>query len=121
MDSLLPLLNGKPVQSDIDIGISYKDLDDSLLALNTYLLSSGYLTINNSYDDFYELMIPNKEIKQVFEREIRTRYLKKEQIPLIIQLKRAFNEGDEKTLENIIREYLLSSFSYFEMKNERLR
>ncbi len=119
LDSLLPLLNGKPVQSGIDIGISYKDLDDSLLALNTYLLSSGYLTINNSYDDFYELIIPNKEIKQVFEREIRTRYLKKEQIPLIIKLKRAFNEGDEKTLENIIREYLLSSFSYFEMNNEK--
>lgn len=119
LDSLLPLLNGKPVQSGIDIGISYKDLDDSLLALNTYLLSSGYLAINNSYDDFYELIIPNKEIKQVFEREIRTRYLKKEQIPLIIKLKRAFNEGDEKTLENIIREYLLSSFSYFEMNNEK--
>lgn len=119
LDSLLPLLRDEPIQSEIDISISYKDLDNSLASLCTFLLSSGYLTVKESYDYLYDLILPNKEIKQVFKREIRSRYLRKEQITLAIKLKKAFEEKDEESLKNIIEQYLLSTFSYFEMNDEK--
>lgn len=116
---LLPLLKGDSIQSDIDIAISYKDIDESMLSVSTYLLASGYLTIKQVYDDYYELIFPNLEIKEVFEREVRSRYLKKEQIPLVLSLKKAFKEGNTTSLEELIRKYLLSSFTYYEMNNEK--
>lgn len=119
LNSLLPLLNDETIQSEIDIAISYKDLDNSLLTVCTYLLCGGYLSISDSFDNLYKLALPNEEIKQVFKREIRSRYLKNEQIPLVIRLKEAFKEGSQYSLEKIITEYLLSTFSYFEMNDEK--
>ncbi len=119
LNSLLPLLNDETIQSEIDIAISYKDLDNSPLTVCTYLLCSGYLSISDSFDNLYRLALPNEEIKQVFKREIRSRYLKNEQIPLIIRLKEAFKEGNQYSLEKIITEYLLSTFSYLEMNDEK--
>ncbi len=119
LNALLPLLNDESIQSEIDIAISYKDLDNSFNSVCSYLLSSGYLTIKDRYDYFYELVLPNKEIKQVFNREIRSRYLKVEHLPLAIKLKKAFEEADTKLLEKLIVEYLLSTFSCFEMNSEK--
>ncbi len=119
LNSLLPLLSGETIQSEIDIAISYKDLDDSLTSICSYLLSAGYLTIKEGYDYFYVLSLPNEEIKQVFKKEIRSRYLKNEQVSTVIKLKKAFEEANASMLEKIFEEYLLSTFSCFEMNSEK--
>lgn len=119
MNSLLPLLSDKKINSEIDIALSYKDLDDSLTSICSYLLANGYLSISENLDEFYSLVIPNKEIKTVFRKEIRSRYLKNEQIPLVYKLKKAFQDDNSADLEKLLEDYLLSVFSSFEMNAEK--
>ncbi len=70
-------------------------------------------------DDIYTLALPNKEIKQVFRREIRTRYIKNDQLSIVFKLKDAFEKGDSKALEKLFENYLLSTFSSFEFNSEK--
>ncbi len=119
LDSFLPLLGGKDIQSEIDIAISYKDLDGSFVSVCSYLLASGYLSIAGNYDEFYDLVIPNKEIRQVFKKEIRMRYIKHEQMSLVIKLKKAFEEGNSEEVEKLFETYLLSTLSSYDMNAEK--
>ncbi len=119
LDSLLPLLSGKDIQSEVDIALSYKDLDGSFASICSYLLASGYLSIAGNYEEFYDLVIPNKEIKQVFKKEIRARYMKLGQVSLAIKLKKAFEEGKSEEVEELFEKYLLSTFSSYEMGEEK--
>ncbi len=119
LNSLLPLLSDKKINTEIDIALSYKDLDDSFISVCSYLLASGYLSISDNYEEFYSLVIPNKEIKTVFRREIRSRYLRSDQIPLVYKLKKAFQDGDSSNLKDLMEKYLLSTFSSYEMNLEK--
>lgn len=116
---LLPLMSDENIETEVDIAISYKDLDDSFISTCSYLLSSGYLAIKNVYEATYELNLPNKEIKQVFKKEVRGRYISSAQLPVAMKIKRAFENGDINSLEKLIENYLLSSMSSFKLKNEK--
>ncbi len=119
LDSFLPLLGGKDIQSEIDIAISYKGLGGSFASICSYLLASGYLSVAGNYDEFYDLIIPNKEIKQVFKKEIRMRYIKHEQMSLVVKLKKAFEAGSSEEVERLFETYLLSTLSSYEMNAEK--
>ncbi len=120
LECLLPLLGGESIDSEIDLSESYEDLDDSRVSLCSLLFMSGYLTIKERYGvNLYRLALPNEEIKRVFMREINKRYLSTRDIIKSHNIKKAFLDGDEESIKRLLEEYLLSSFSYYELNQEK--
>lgn len=116
---LTNILINKQVECEVDLAISYLDLD-SPLYLPSYLLATGYLTIVKeiSYDT-YLLRIPNKEIEIVFEKEIVNRYLPKDRFELPGELKEAFLGGDSKRIKSLFENRILTNLSYYDFGSEK--
>lgn len=120
LDGFANLLTGGHVASDVGLAISYLDINRGGSALYSYLLASGYLTIERKFSESSVLLkIPNKEIMEVFAKEIRDRYLPSTSLSLTYEIRDAFSRGDALRLEGLLRDRLLSSFSYFDFGNER--
>lgn len=120
LGSLLPLIGHQTISSPIDIALSYQDLDSKPENIISFLLASGYLTVEERLGDFlYSLSFPNKEIESVFQREISLRYIPKNDFSALTTMKAAFGNGNIEVLENALEKYLLSSFSYFEIGKEK--
>lgn len=103
--------------------MSFNDLNElnELNTLYSLLLFSGYLTYDNSIiQGQYLLKIPNKEIKESFKEEILNKYTKNEQIISLYKLKNAFINGNEDIIGNIISDYILNCFSYYDLANEKI-
>lgn len=119
-DSLLPLISKQAITSPVDIALSYKDLSSTSENILSFLLASGYLTVREKLSDFFcSLAFPNKEIESVFQREIALRYIPKNDFPALLSMKAAFEKGDVETLKRDLEKYLLSSFSCFEIGQEK--
>ncbi len=119
-DYLLPLMSHQSVAAPIDIALSYIDLDSNPTNVLSFLLASGYLTIQNRLGDFlYSLSFPNKEIENVFQREVSLRYIPHSDYSILIDIKSAFENGDIVKLQDFLEKYLLSSFSYYEIGKEK--
>lgn len=116
---LSKILLNKQAETKIDLAISYLDLD-SAGYLPSYLLSTGYLTIEKeiSYDT-YLVRIPNKEIESVFEKEIIERYLPREKENLSLELKKALLKGEAKRIESLFGKRILAGLSYFDFGSEK--
>lgn len=120
IDSFASLLGGEAVLAEVDLAISYLDLDKGGDALYSYLLAAGYLTIEKKVNSSTCLLkIPNREIMGVFVKEIRDRYLSSSSLSLLYEIKDAFASGNGEKLERLLGENLLPSFSYFDFGNER--
>lgn len=120
LTNLSSLLSSNTITSSIDLAISYLDIDTSPSFLNSYLLATGYLSVEKKLSfDRYILRLPNKEINSVFEKEIIHRYLPEDKEDLPSLLKKAFYEADPKSLEYLLKNYLLTSFSYYEVNQEK--
>lgn len=119
-DYLLPLLNHQSISTPIDIALSYMDLSSNPTNVLSFLLASGYLTIDNRLGDFlYSLSFPNKEIENVFQREVSLRYIPHGDYPVLVDIKSAFENGQINKLKDFLEKYLLSSFSYYEIGKEK--
>ncbi len=119
-DSLLPLISGQAVSSPIDIALSYKDLSSTSENILSFLLASGYLTVQEKLSDFfYSLVFPNREIESVFQREIALRYVPKNDFPALLSMKSSFEKGVTAALKRDLEKYLLSSFSCYEIGQEK--
>ncbi len=119
-DSLLPLLTKEPIISPVDIALSYQDLRSTSANVFSFLLASGYLTVEAKLGDFLcSLRLPNKEIESLFQREVALRYTPKNDFPAILRMKSAFEKGDCEALKEDLENYLLSTFSCFELGQEK--
>ena len=72
------LLDGKSVKVKIDEGMSYKDYDlDNPAQFWNVLVYTGYLTLaKRGESDTHEFRIPNAEVRQCFEKNIKSYYSK---------------------------------------------
>jgi hypothetical protein len=71
--SLQGLLQGNTETVTLNERVIYSDIGSDKSALYTLLLTTGYLTISQASPirrNRYELRIPNKEIKDIYGREI---------------------------------------------------
>lgn len=100
--------------------MSYKDLNTSSSFLFSYLLATGYLTVEEKITyDKYILKIPNKEITRVFQTEVVARYYNIVDDDLTENLRNSFMNGNSERIEYLFESRLLSSFSYYEMNKEK--
>ena len=74
-DALMKLLQDEPVKAVIDTDIIYPEIKSSEDTIYSFLLMTGYLKVEDVLDTLddrpvCDLLIPNREIKGVFKKEI---------------------------------------------------
>lgn len=120
---LTNLLQEKPVQALIDVDIIYSEIERSEDALYSFLLMTGYLKVSSiaaSIGDIAlcNLLIPNKEIKSVFKKEIIDSFSNKVSSSVIRLVQMALKINNGLMLQDALRQYLLESASGFDVAKE---
>jgi hypothetical protein len=102
---LTELLHGKKIKARLDEGVIYEDIHKNRNALNSMLLTTGYLTMvdyPNPYDGDLRgtMRIPNQEIQFLFKREVMN-YLE------------TISTEDSELLENLLDNLLTGNITEF--------
>lgn len=98
--------------------ISYRDIFYTKEIVFSLLIQSGYLVTRRLSDDYY-LLLPNKELKYVFEREIILRNKNKDNLRVGYLLREAILDKNTEVISKILEEYILESFSYYDLRDEK--
>lgn len=108
------LVAGEAITKEIHQELTYKDMYDSIDNLWSVLLTTGYLTQRGKPDgDNFRLVIPNVEIRKIFTSQIMELF--KESVPkngeALRNFCQALRNGDAKSVENLLGEYLRKTIS----------
>ena len=94
--------------------LTYNELYKSIENLWSILFTTGYLTQRERIDSRkLRLAIPNREIKELFELQIREWFQEKssEDVKKLDKLCMAFPDGDAETIEDLFNDYLWNTIS----------
>ena len=120
IENLNEYINNKNKILKINNSISYKDVKEDFDTLISYLTQTGYLTALSCdlYGNYF-VKIPNKEIEDVFEKEIIARGLNKEHFDLAKEFRDSLLNADNNKTSEILKKYVLESYSYYDLKVEK--
>ena len=113
-DEIENLISGDTVIKEIKQELTYNELDKSIENLWSILFTTGYLTQRERIDSRkLRLAIPNREIKELFELQIREWFQEKssEDVKKLDKLCMAFPDGDAETIEDLFNDYLWNTIS----------
>ena len=108
------LINGNSIQKIIRQELTYRDLDSSPDNLWSILFTTGYLTqCSAQAGELTELVIPNREIRWIFIRQIREwfRWETEKNMENLESFCRAFQENDITAIEEGFNAYLKKTIS----------
>ena len=115
------LIAGKVIEKQIRLDLTYDEIDNSIDNLWSVLFTTGYLTHAGISDEgAYRLVIPNKEVREVFKLQIQE-WFKKSIFSNTEQLQnfwKAFEEGDTDGIEKYLNRVLSNSVSVFDTKSQ---
>ena len=110
LDELEAVLQGGTVSALVDESFIYNEIYRNQNALYTMLVTTGYFTIERVKDTDLgmdaSLIIPNREIRALFRREVISRYRSDDMNIELIEFMQAFVEGDLATVQEGLSEYL---------------
>ena len=118
-DEIEQLVAGEAIEKNLRLELTYDEIDNSINNLWSVLFTTGYLTQTGMTDDgAYKLVIPNREIREVYKLQIQEWFKQKliagrEQIASFWQ---AFAEGDAKAVEKQLNKMLSNTISIFDTK-----
>ena len=122
------LIEGREIIKEIHPELTYNELDANIENLWSVLFTTGYLTQRGEIENGrYHLAIPNREIRNLFIRQIREWF--KESVGndrrKLDNLCEAFLKKDAELIEELLGEYLWNTISIrdtavFESKKELL-
>ncbi|MDD6121790.1 MAG: PD-(D/E)XK nuclease domain-containing protein, partial [Solobacterium sp.] len=109
-DNFTKLVNGEAIKADIYPEMTYRELEDDEMVYS-YLLTTGYLkALGKNEDGTYNLVIPNKEVRTVYEKYF-SKYTKGLKKKYSLKICRSLFEGDGEKAEELINDYLFESVS----------
>lgn len=118
------LIAGEAIEKQIRLDLTYDEIDNNIDNLWSVLFTTGYLTHAGISDDgVYKLVIPNKEVREVFKLQIQE-WFKKSIFSNTEQLQnfwKAFEEGDTDGIEKYLNRVLSNSVSVFDTKSQKWR
>ena len=112
------LLSGKEIALELDEQIIYNQLENSIPAIWSLLLASGYLRIVKApkdateEDQSYHLALTNREVCVMFQRMIEGWF--KNHTPSYNTFIKAFLASDLKAMNHYMNRVALDTFSYFD-------
>lgn len=118
-DEIEQLVAGEVIEKNLRLELTYDEIDNSINNLWSVLFTTGYLTQTGMTDDgAYKLVIPNREIREVYKLQIQEWFKQKltagrEQIAFFWQ---AFAEGDAEAVEKQLNKMLSNTISIFDTK-----
>lgn len=115
------LIAGESIEKQIRLDLTYDEIDNSIENLWSVLFTTGYLTHMGITDEgIYKLVIPNKEVREVFKLQIQE-WFKKSIFSNTEQLQNfwnAFEEGNTDGMEKYLNRVLSNSVSIFDTKSQ---
>lgn len=116
------LIAGDMIEKSIRMELTYDEIDNSIDNLWSILFTTGYLTQQGKSErEVYRLVIPNKEIREVYILQIQEWF--KDSVlhnrEPINQLLKAIKEGDADTVEKDLTKILVNTISIFDTKSRK--
>ena len=113
------LIVGNAIEKTLRLDLTYDEIDNSIENLWSVLFTTGYLTQTGLTEDgAYRLVIPNREICEVFKLQIQE-WFKKSIFSNTEQLTafwKAFEEGNTDGVEMYLNRIMSNSISVFDIK-----
>lgn len=122
-DKLMSLLNGKTINTYVDTGVIYPEIKNNPASIFSFLLVAGYLKINKQNIDINgdlicEVSIPNKEIANIYRREILNKVDDIISSKNIVLIQEAIFQKDVEAFKECLKKLLANSVSYFDTVHE---
>ena len=113
------LIAGNAIEKTLRLDLTYDEIDNSIENLWSVLFTTGYLTqAGMTEDGAYRLVLPNREICEVFKLQIQE-WFKKSIFSNAEQLTafwKAFEEGNTDGVEMYLNRIMSNSISVFDIK-----
>lgn len=113
------LIAGEAIEKQIRLDLTYDEIDNSIDNLWSVLFTTGYLTqIGLTEEGAYKLVIPNKEVREVYKLQIQE-WFEKSLFSNVDQLQsfwKSFAEGNTEEIEKYLNRVLSNSISVFDTK-----
>ncbi len=118
-ENLLALMQGKTVQTSLNMDVIYPRITDGTDTIFSFLLIAGYLrpvkdAVETEFGTFIELELPNKEIRRVYNTEILSWLRGTVDGNVMAGLEKALYLNDGKKLQESIRKYMITCISCFD-------
>lgn len=113
------LINGEAIEKELRLDLTYEEVDQSIENLWSVLFTTGYLTQSGRNEDgAYRLIIPNREVREVFRIQINEWFKKSifSNTERLTAFWKAFEEGDTEGVEQYLNRVLSNSISVFDTK-----
>ena len=112
------LINGTPVKAQIFEDVTYGMIDINSEYIWSFLLFTGYLKVI-SYETigdetYYEMVIPNTEIKSIYKNTIRSLFTKKLNADSRKDILEAILNADAEKLEDLLCTWMTDTISCFD-------
>ena len=116
------LIACESVEKNLNLELTYEDIDKSIDNLWSVLFTTGYLTYTGITESgAYNLVIPNKEVREVFKVQIQEWF--KEQIfsntDQLNEFWDAMEHGKADKVQNYLNRILSNSISVYDTKDSR--
>ena len=112
------LINGTPVRAQIYEDITYGTIDVNSEYIWSFLLFTGYLKVINyetiGDETYYEMMIPNTEVKSIYKNTIRAWFEKKINADGRTDILEAILKADAEKLEDLLCTWMVNTISCFD-------
>lgn len=113
------LIAGEAIEKQIRLDLTYDEIDNSIDNLWSVLFTTGYLTqIGLTEEGAYKLVIPNKEVREVYKLQIQE-WFEKSLFSNVDQLQsfwKSFAEGNTEEIEKYLNRVLSNTISVFDTK-----
>ena len=118
-DDLILLMQGKTVQTSLNMDVIYPRITDGVDSIFSFLLVAGYLkptkeAIETEFGTFMELSLPNREIRRVYNTEILFWIRNTLDVNVMAEMEKALYLNDGERLKIALRKYMLTCASCFD-------
>lgn len=123
-DEIERLIVGEAIDKQIRLDMTYDEIDNNIDNLWSVLFTTGYLTYTKiSEDKKYSLVIPNKEIKEVFKLQIQEWFRNKifSNTEQLQDFWKAFKDGNTQIMEMYLNKVLSNSVSVFDTRARMMK
>ena len=118
-DEIERLIVGEPIEKSVRLELTYDEIDNSIDNIWSVLFTTGYLTqIGMTEQGAYKLVIPNKEVREVYKLQIQDWFDKKlrDNTEQLTAFWHSIEEGNTEAVEQYLNRILSNSISVFDTK-----
>ena len=118
-DEIERLIAGESIEKTVRLELTYDEIDNSIDNLWSVLFTTGYLTqIGLTEQGTYKLVIPNKEVAEVYKFQIKDWFDKRifSNTEQLTAFWNSIEEGNTEAIEQYLNRTLSNSISLFDTK-----